>query len=76
MTPHIAHVGLEISAKTADEAHQIAQTFNDEHLGGKMKAIIVDETDYKTFWATLADTEKLATAKHQDYLEDNGWSKP
>lgn len=75
MTPNITHAGLEISAKTADEAYQTAQKFNQDAFGGKMKAIIADEIGQNTYWVTLAETEILAKVKHQDYLEDNGWSK-
>ena len=71
----ITHVGIEIQTKTADMAYQIAQKFNDEHLGGKLKTIIADEVAYQTFWVTLAETEEMAAAKHQTYLADNGWSE-
>lgn len=63
----IIHVGIEIKAKTADIAYQNA------HLNSTMKAIIVDEIDRQTFWVTLAPNEKMATAKHYEYLEDNGF---
>jgi len=69
----IIHVGIKIKAKTADIAYQNAQTFNKKYLNGTMKAIIVDEIDRQTFWVTLAPNEKMATAKHYEYLEDNGF---
>lgn len=71
----ITHVGIEIQTRTADMAYQIAQKFNDGHLGGKLKTIIVDEIAYQTFWVTLAETEEMTTAKHREYLQDNGWGE-